>query len=128
VANEYINERKLQDRIHYLVGDVGDRGMMEGLGKFDLVYSTFSLHHWKDPKASISNLWNTVKDKGTLFIHDFKRVWWLCFLPLRGGEIGSIRASYTPKEIKAILQELGIINYKIKTLFPFSLQSIIACK
>jgi SAM-dependent methyltransferase len=101
---------------------------MEGLGKFDLVYSTFSLHHWKDPEASISNLWNTVKDKGTLFIHDFKRVWWLCCLPLKGGEIDSIRASYTPKEIKAILQELGIINYKIKTLFPFLLQSIVVCK
>jgi len=46
VANEYINERKLQDRINYVVGDVGDQDMMEGLGKFDLVYSTFSLHHW----------------------------------------------------------------------------------
>lgn len=128
VANEYINERKLQDRIHYLVGDVGDQDMMEGLGKFDLVYSTFSLHHWKDPGTSISNLWNAVTDKGILYIHDFKRVWWLCFLPLKGGEIGSVRASYTPEEIRVILQELGIINYKIKTLFPFFLQSIIACK
>jgi len=128
VANEYINERKLQDRIHYLVGDVGDQDMMEGLGKFDLVYSTFSLHHWKDPGISISNLWSAVKDKGILFIHDFKRVWWLCFLPLKGGEIGSVRASYTPEEIRIILQELGVTNYKIKTLFPFFLQSIIACK
>jgi 2-polyprenyl-3-methyl-5-hydroxy-6-metoxy-1,4-benzoquinol methylase len=128
VANEYINERKLQDRIRYLVGDVGDQDMMEGLGKFDLVYSTFSLHHWKDPEASIRNLWNAVKDNGILYIHDFKRVWWLCFLPLEGGEIVSIKASYTPKEIGVILQELGITNYKIKTLFPFFLQSIIACK
>jgi 2-polyprenyl-3-methyl-5-hydroxy-6-metoxy-1,4-benzoquinol methylase len=128
VANEYINERKLQDRIHCVVGDVGDQDMMEGLGKFDLVYSTFSLHHWKDPEASIPNLWNAVKDNGILYIHDFKRVWWLCFLPLEGGEIVSIKASYTPKEIGVILQELGITNYKIKTLFPFFLQSIIACK
>ena len=128
VASEYINERKLQDRIHYFVGDVGDQDMMERLGKFDLVYSTFSLHHWKDPETSISNLWNAVKDNGILYIHDFKRVWWLCFLPLKGGEIGSVRASYTPEEIRVILRELGIINYKIKTLFPFFLQSIIACK
>ena len=102
--------------------------MMEGLGKFDLVYSTFSLHHWKDPGISISNLWNAVKDNGILYTHDFKRVWWLCFLPLKGGEIGSVRASYTPEEIRVVLQELGITNYKIKTLFPFFLQSIIACK
>lgn len=128
VANEYITERKLQDRIHYVVGDAGDQDMMEGLGKFDLVYSTFSLHHWKDPETAISNLWNAVKDKGTLYIHDFKRVWWLCFLPLKGGEIDSIRASYTPKELRTILQQLGITNYEIKTLFPFFLQSIIARK
>jgi len=128
VANEYINERKLQDRIHYVVGDVGDQDMMERLGKFDLVYSTFSLHHWKDPETSISNLWNAVKDKGILYIHDFKRVWWLCFLPLKGGEIDSIRASYTPKEIRAILQNLGIVDYRIKTSFPFFLQSVIAWK
>jgi len=128
VANEYINERKLQHRIHYVVGDVGDQDMMEGLGKFDLVYSTFSLHHWKDPETSISNLWNAVKDKGTLYIHDFKRVWWLCFWPLKGGEIDSIRASYTPKELRTTLQKLGITDYEIKTVFPFFLQSIIARK
>ena len=128
VANEYINERKLQDRIHYVVGDVGDQDSMEGLGKFDLVYSTFSLHHWKDPETSISNLWNAVKDNGILYIHDFKRVWWLCFLPLKGGEIGEIRASYTPKEIRAILQKLGIVDYRIKTSFPFFLQSVMARK
>jgi len=128
VANEYINERKLQHRIHYVVGDAGDQDMMEGLGKFDLVYSTFSLHHWKDPETSISNLWNAVKDKGTLYIHDFKRVWWLCFWPLKGGEIDSIRASYTPKELRTTLQKLGITDYEIKTVFPFFLQSIIARK
>jgi SAM-dependent methyltransferase len=128
VANEYINERKLQDRIHYVVGDAGDQDMMAGLGKFDLVYSTFSLHHWKDPETSISNLWNAVKDKGILYIHDFKRVWWLCFWPLKGGEIDSIRASYTPKELRTTLQKLGITDYEIKTVFPFFLQSIIARK
>ena len=128
VANEYINERKLQDRIHYVAGDAGDQGMMEELGKFDLVYSTFSLHHWEDPETSISNLWNAVKDKGILYIHDFKRVWWLCFLPLKGAEIDSTRASYTPEEIRAILQKLGIVDYRIKTPFPFFLQSVIARK
>lgn len=128
VANEYINERKLQGRIHYFLGDASDQNTMEELGKFDLVYSTFSLHHWNDPETSISNLWSAVKDNGILYIHDFKRVWWLCFLPLKGGEIDSIRASYTPKEIRAILQKLGIVDYRIKTSFPFFLQSVVAWK
>ena len=120
VANEYIRERKLEDRIRYLVGDVSDENMMQGLGKFDLVYSAFSLHHWRDPDKSISNLWNAVRDNGVLYIYDFKRGWWSCLLPV----IDFLSAAYTPEEIRAILQELGINNHKIKTLFPSFLQSI----
>jgi len=120
VANEYIRERKLEDRIRYLVGDVSDENMMQGLGKFDLVYSAFSLHHWRDPDKSISNLWNAVRDNGVLYIYDFKRGWWLRLLPV----IDFLSAAYTPQEIRAILQELGINNHKIKTLFPSFLQSI----
>jgi len=128
VANEYIQERELQERIRYVIGDASDESTMRELGRFDLVYSAFSLHHWKDPERCISNLWNAVADNGILYIHDFKRVWWLYFLPLRTGEIRSIRASYTPKEIGAILRKLGLGKYKIKTLFPFFLQSIIVWK
>jgi len=120
VANEYIRERKLEDRIRYLVGDVSDENMMQGLGKFDLVYSAFSLHHWRDPDKSISNLWNAVRDNGVLYKYDFKRGWWSCLLPV----IDFLSAAYTPEEIRAILQELGINNHKIKTLFPSFLQSI----
>jgi len=126
VANDYINERELQGRIHYFVGDAKDRNMMDGLGKFDLVYSAFSLHHWKDPETSISNLWNAVRDNGILYIYDFKRVWWLYLLPLRSGVIDSIRAAYAPNEVRTILEKLGISNYKVRTRFPFFLQSIIA--
>ena len=120
VANEYIRERKLEDRIRYLVGDVSDENMMQGLGKFDLVYSAFSLHHWRDPDKSISNLWNAVRDNGVLYIYDFKRGWWSRLLPV----IDFLSAAYTPEEIRAILQKLGINNHKIKTLFPSFLQSI----
>lgn len=128
LANEHVKERKLQDRISCLVADANGEKTMEGLGKFDLVYSAFSLHHWKDPEKSISNLWKAVRDNGILYIHDLKRVWWLYFLPLKGGDIDSVRASYMPNEIRLILEKLGINKYKIKTLFPFFMQSIIAWK
>ncbi len=36
----------VENRVRSLVGDVGDRGFLESLGHFDLVYSTFSIHHW----------------------------------------------------------------------------------
>ncbi|MCK4722364.1 MAG: class I SAM-dependent methyltransferase [Dehalococcoidia bacterium] len=98
------------------------------MGKFDLVYTAFSLHHWKDPEKSISNLWNAVRDNGILHIYDFRRVWWLYHLPLKGGFIDSVRAAYLPNEIVVVLQKLGINNYRIKATFPFFMQSIVAWK
>ena len=128
VANGYISQNGLENRIRYLVGNVSDERMLQKLGKFDFVYSTFSLHHWEAPENSIRNLWHTVKDNGMLYIYDFKKIGWLCSLPLKGGEIDSMRASYTPDEIKDIFHKIGINDYRIKTSFPFLFQSIIARK
>ena len=123
-AREYIRSCQLQDRIHYIIGDVNSEDVIQKLGEFDLVYSTLSLHHWKEPEKSIKNLWQTVTDNGTLYICDFKRVWWLYYL------LGAnfIRASYNSGELKDMLLSSGISNFKIKTLFPFCVQSIIASK
>ena len=46
-ASEYIKENGLEDRIQYLVGDVSDEGMIQGLGTYELVYSSYSLHEWQ---------------------------------------------------------------------------------
>ena len=124
VACEYFKTHRLQGRINYIVGDVNDENVMRGLGKFDLVYSTLSLHHWKEPEKSIRNLWQVVKENGTLYICDFKRVWWLYFLP--GTRF--IKAAYNSGEIKEMLFHSQIKNYKIKTLFPYCIQSIIAAR
>lgn len=128
VAQEYIAEKKLQNRIHFVVGDASDEKIVRKLGKFDLVYCTFTMHHWKDPEKVICNLLKAVENKGILFIHDLKRVWWLYWLPIHNGFFDSIRAAYTPSEIKAIFQKLGINQYEIKKVFPFFLQSIIVRK
>ena len=128
LAKEHIEERKLQERIRCVTADVSDEKPMEELGKFDFVYSAFSLHHWKDPEKSISNLWNAVRDGGMLYIYDFRRVWWLYHLPLKGGFIDSVRAAYLPNEIGVVLQKAGTNKYKVKTTFPFFMQSIVAWK
>lgn len=128
VANEYISNNGLENRIRYLVGDVCDEKMLGELGKFNLVYSTFSLHHWEEPEHSLRNLWNAVEDNGILYIHDFRRIGWLSSLTSKSREAGSIRASYTPGEIRDIFYRIGITDYRIKTPFPFLCQSIIARK
>ena len=128
LAREYIRDKGLADRIRYFRGDVNDGEEMKRLGKFDLVYSSFSLHHWRDPERSIKNLWNTLKDDGILYIYDLRRVWWLYLLPGNGGFISSIRASYRPREIAEILNNVGIKRYRIEASFPYFIQSIIAWK
>ena len=126
VANEYISKNGLENRIRYLVGDVNDEKMLQKLGEFNFVYSTFSMHDWKAPENSLRNLWNSVEDKGMLYIYDFKRIGWLCSLPLRGREIESMRASYSPNEIRDIFRKIGITGCRITTSFPFLFQSITA--
>jgi len=128
VAGDYIRESRLEDRVSYVVGDVGDEKMLEKLGKFDLVYSTFSLHYWDAPEKSIRNLWKSVADNGTLYLYDFKRIGWLCSLSLKMNEMKSMKASFTPDEVRSMFKRLGVSNYSIKVPFPFLFLSIIARK
>jgi len=128
VAGDYIRQSRLEDRVSYVVGDVGDEKMLEKLGKFDLVYSTFSLHHWDAPEKSIRNLWKSVADNGMLYLYDFKRIGWLCSLSLKMNEMKSMKASFTPDEVRSMFKRLGVSNYSIKVPFPFLFLSIIARK
>ncbi len=120
--------KDLKKRIKYKVGDACDINSLKDLGKFDLIYSTFTLHHWDNAELAIKNLYSTLNDNGILYIHDLKRVLFLYYIRKQNGFFNSIRASYKPKEIKIILQKIGIKNYKIKTIFPFFMQSIMIRK
>jgi SAM-dependent methyltransferase len=128
VAGEFIREKKLENRITYITGDAGDTQLPKKLGTFDLVYTAFSLHHWKEPEKALRNLWNTVRPGGTLCILDFRRIGWLCSLPVKWHELESMREAFTPQEIKAMLQRASITDIRIKTPFPFLLQIVTAGK
>jgi SAM-dependent methyltransferase len=128
VAGEYISERRLEDRINYIVGDVADEELIKGLGTFDVVYSTFSMHHWQEPERSIRNLLKITCEDGLLFIQDFRRMNWLRLLPLKTGETDSIKAALSARKIGTILQNTGITDYSVKTSFPFFFQTVIARK
>jgi 2-polyprenyl-3-methyl-5-hydroxy-6-metoxy-1,4-benzoquinol methylase len=128
VAKEYISENGLADRIDYVIGDVGDQELIQRLGKFDLVYATYSLHHWKDPENAILNLWNAVAEGRALYIYDFRRSGLLCRLPFKGGIFESMKAAFTPKEIKVVLKKIGVTKYTIESGFPGLMQSVIARK
>ena len=119
VAGEYIERAGMASRTRFLVGDAGDRDVFASLGQYDLIYSTFSLHHWEDPKRVIQNLMSVLADGGVIYIHDLRRVWWLYWVPSSGGFWASIRAAYVAREIREMLRDLGIERYEIKNVFPF---------
>jgi SAM-dependent methyltransferase len=119
VAEKVVGKSHAPGRIRFIKGKVEDESLVNRLGKFDLVYSTFSLHHWEDPVRAIRAMHRILSDRGVLMLHDFKRVAWLYWLPLRNGFVDSIRAAYRKSEIKKILAEAGIGQYRITTRFPY---------
>jgi ubiquinone/menaquinone biosynthesis C-methylase UbiE len=114
VAREQVEGEGLRDRIALVEGDADDAGLLEQLGRFDLVYSMYSLHHWDHPETVIKNLLRAAAPEGILLIHDLKRVWWLYWIPSQEGFITSIRAAYTPAEIRDLLTRMGVDRYEIK--------------
>ena len=118
----------LKTRINYKIGDACDINSIKNLGKFDLIYSTFTLHHWDNAESAIKNLYSMLNENGILYIHDLKRVFWLYHIKKQTGFFKSIRASYRPNEIREMLNKLGINKYKIKTIFPFFMQSVLIRK
>nr|MBN2278108.1 class I SAM-dependent methyltransferase [candidate division Zixibacteria bacterium] len=120
-GREYMKKRGLQERVEYVMGDANDPGVFQNLPKFDLVYCSYSLHHFGDTEKSIKNLLQAVADGGKLCIFDFRRVWWLYIMPFKDGFFNSLRASYKPDEMKELLERLNITSFEIKKLFPFLL-------
>jgi 2-polyprenyl-3-methyl-5-hydroxy-6-metoxy-1,4-benzoquinol methylase len=125
LGRDYVKEDGLQDRIKFVVGDVEDESLIKTLGGYDLVYSTYTLHHWDDPKRVIGTLLNALNEGGVLFIHDLRRAWWLYWLPIRSGFLISIKAAYVASEIREMVKAMGIERFEVKNEFPFLLSLLI---
>ena len=123
VGREYVADNGLEDRIEFLVGSAEDESLINSLGKFNLVYCTYTLHHWEDAEKAIRNLSRVLADGGVLYLYDLRRVWWLYWAPIRNGFFNSIRAAYTPAEVKSMLQRLDFEHSEIRNEFPF-MQSV----
>ncbi len=124
VANEYLEKENLTSQIRFIEGKITDEMFLEKLGKYDLIYSTLSLHHWEDPQKTITNLMKLLNDKGVLMIFDLRRVWWLYWVPSQSGFYKSIRAAYKKHELEEMLESINIKKYKIESIFPFFLQNV----
>ncbi len=118
-AEAYLQEKGVGDNVRFIQGSIEDREVVESLGRFDFIYSTFSLHHWANPELALRHLMGRLNQTGTLFIHDLKRVSWLYYLPLGNGLFESVRAAYTKVEIISMLMSMGIGEKEITFKNPF---------
>lgn len=125
-AKKYADSKKTLSKIRFIEGDAENEKVISGLGKFNLIYSTYSLHHWKDPKKVISNCLSALAEDGILYIHDLRRVWWLYWIPSKNGFFKSIRVAYNRTELIKMLESMDLENYSIQPDFPF-MNSVI-CK
>jgi SAM-dependent methyltransferase len=126
IARNVVAHSPHPSRVKFIAGSVDDRSLMSRLGKFDLVYSTFSLHHWEHPVQAIKTMYRALISGGLMLLHDFIRVPWLYLLPAQSGFIKSIRAAYRVDELKQMLQSADVPDYDIRTPFPFFWQTVSA--
>jgi len=119
IGKRHIKEAGVEKKVRFAQGPGENRDLMASLGKFDLAYSTYSLHHWKQPVEVLKSIYESIRENGMAVVFDLKRVWWMYYYPSKTGFINSIRAAYTKKELKHMLKQAGIERYQIVTPFPW---------
>jgi ubiquinone/menaquinone biosynthesis C-methylase UbiE len=121
IARTSMEQRGLSSRVHFFEGSVEDEQIVESLGRFDLIYSSFSLHHWSNPTQAFHNLYRVLREQGVILIYDFERHWLTYHnLPLlRKGISESVRASYTLKEITSMIASSKISHFEVRRHFPY---------
>lgn len=108
VARDYIKQKEIQDRVRFVTGDAMNSSDLQELGTFDLACCVYTLHFFKQPEHAIHNILDVIKDGGTLHFFDMRRVWWLAWMPGNDTFRRSLKASYTPREVRDILERAGI--------------------
>ncbi len=71
VAAAERNTREFARRVRVQAGDV--TGLPFAGGTFDLIVTSFSLHHWDDIDAAVPELARVLRPGGRLYVYDFRR-------------------------------------------------------
>ena len=107
VARENARERKIFN-VSFKKGDAEDIPFKDNT--FALVISSNTLHLVKNPVNMFNEIHRVLMTDGKFFISDFKRSWLSIFSQ-------HFRASYTPREIKHLVQQSALQNWRIKDQF-----------
>jgi ubiquinone/menaquinone biosynthesis C-methylase UbiE len=128
VATKNAAEEGVSKRVRYVAGYVENMEMIPDKS-YDLVISNDSLHHWADPKLGLQEIRRVLKQGGNILIQDGRRD--LGFrakfvVNVLGRIIAgkmlrywkeSLNASYTPEELRHLLDDLGYNDWKVREYF-----------
>jgi len=108
VARKNLQEIEQPLRVSFEKGDAEDMPFEDGT--FDLVVSSNTLHLIKNPVRMFNEIHRVLKSEGRFFLSDFRRSW-LSVLSRH------IRAACSPKEVKDLLSQSKLENWKVKDYF-----------
>lgn len=120
MADEYLTKKGFSSKVKLKIGYVEDEQLMGSLGKFDLIYSTISLHHWGDPAQAFRNLVKQLKPDGMIVIHDFRRI----NLPFHFSLHADSHRAFSSEELAELLSQVGIHRYELASSLLFHILTI----
>ena len=122
LAERNAQDYELEERVKYIQGDAHKMPFDDET--FDGVFTNNSLHEWVRPIIILNEIWRVLKSGGRYCISDFRRDMnslMKCFLyiiakptEIRSGLTTSINASYTPEEIRPVLESSELRGYILK--------------
>ncbi|MFW9771923.1 MAG: class I SAM-dependent methyltransferase [Candidatus Thorarchaeota archaeon] len=122
----------VNDKVKFKTGNVESLPLSDNSAEF--IVSSFSLHHWISPKKALSEVTRVLKKDGILLIFDFRRDSRRFFYGLLkfatkivapkalkkiNEPLGSLKASYTKEEVRAILSDINISEVKIESFLAW---------
>jgi len=128
IAGKNAGEYGLQGRWEIFEGSGDNIPLEEGV--LDAVFSCGSLHEWSNPGKTFDEITRVLKPGGRFFVGDLRRDilppvrWFMRFTckprEIRPGFDTSVRASYTSKEISALVAGTSVQDFHVRTN-PFGL-------
>lgn len=125
VAEKNAEEEDVKDRVDYQSGVVENMQSIPD-SAYDLVISRESMHHWDDPQKGLKEISRALKPGGKVYIQDHRRDIGLFarFIvnvlgPVMAGNMvkywkSSIRASYTPEEVRMMIDNIPGIKWHVR--------------
>lgn len=121
VARRNAQDYGLTGRAEYLQGSGDQLPLPEA--SMDAVFTAGSLHEWENPGGTFLEMWRVLRPGGILFLSDLRRdmlpplkwLLWLSCRPkaIRPGLLTSLGASYTPNELRDLVDGSGLESWLI---------------